>query len=67
MRVATTQAAVSLWESGAVRISVERIWAIEDALGLPHGWVLIAAGLVNPDIEPLEVLLEASVAAAHAR
>lgn len=59
-RLGIGQPSISAWEAGRVRLTIEQIWAVETALGLAHGWVIAAAGLCDPDLEPLVVLLEAS-------
>ena len=60
-RLGMKQPAISGWESGRVPLGVEQVWRIETVLDLPHGWITVASGLTAPDVEPLAVLLEASV------
>jgi transcriptional regulator with XRE-family HTH domain len=47
------QPTVSRWARGEVVPSVHEIAALEDALGLRRGWILIASGFVDPasDVE----------------
>lgn len=56
------QPAISGWEAGKVGLTTELLWEIETSLGLEHGWLSVAGGFVAPALEPLAVLLEASVA-----
>lgn len=58
------QPAISAWEAGKVGLTTGLLWSIESTLGLEHGWLSVAGGFVDPSLEPLAVLLEASVTAA---
>lgn len=57
------QPAVSGWEAGKVGLTAELLWSIEASLGLEHGWLSVAGGFIDVSIDPLAVLLEASIAA----
>lgn len=60
------QPAISAWEAGRVGLTSEQLYAVESAVGLQHGWLSVASGYVDPDVEPLMLLLEASVGALSA-
>ena len=60
-RLGMRQPAISAWEAGKVTLTAEALWSIESVLGLQHGWLGVASGLVNPALDPLIVLLEASI------
>lgn len=45
-RLGRPQSSISAWESGGVDLSVERIFQLEGALGVPHGALLRASGYV---------------------
>lgn len=51
--VGKDQPAVSKWERGEIRPSLEDIAAVEEAAGRPKGFVLITAGLVELPTTPV--------------
>jgi transcriptional regulator with XRE-family HTH domain len=60
-RLGVGQSTISAWENGAVALGVEQLFMLEDTLGLVNGWLSVAGGYADPELDPLLVLLEASV------
>lgn len=59
-QLGVAQNTVSRWSTGDVEPSLDQIGAVEDACGLPRGFILRAAGYVDSSDSP-----EAVIAADH--
>lgn len=54
--VKTDQPTISKWERGKQQPSFDEVRAIEDAAGLPHGFILRSAGYVDDPQTPEEAI-----------
>ncbi len=57
-QVGVTQGAVSGWEQGRSEPSLDQIGALEKALGLRRGQLLIEAGYVDANVSSVEAAID---------